>query len=147
MHNTLAHSCTAINHVLRRARLKKCLHAYNQCVVATEERSQTLKSVRSMSWACKRSFGTMEELMEMVTWQQLGYHKKPVGLLNISGFYDALLQFFDRCVEDVRPEPCLPPTLLLQSLGTLRLTCGRVVGLARQCIICCITGARRVRMG
>ena len=47
-----------------------------------------------LTWACR--FGTMEELMEMVTWQQLGYHKKPVGLLNICGFYDALLQFFDR---------------------------------------------------
>jgi cytokinin riboside 5'-monophosphate phosphoribohydrolase len=40
----------------------------------------------------------MEELMEMVTWQQLGYHRKPVGLLNINGFYDSLLVFFDHCV-------------------------------------------------
>ena len=40
----------------------------------------------------------MEELMEMVTWQQLGYHRKPVGLLNINGFYDSLLAFFDHCV-------------------------------------------------
>ncbi|PSL46758.1 hypothetical protein CLV51_103740 [Chitinophaga niastensis] len=37
-------------------------------------------------------FGTMEELFEMLTWGQLGLHKKPIGLLNINGFYDALNQ-------------------------------------------------------
>ena len=37
-------------------------------------------------------FGTMEELFEMLTWGQLGLHKKPVGLLNVNGFYDTLLQ-------------------------------------------------------
>ncbi len=35
-------------------------------------------------------FGTMEELFEMLTWGQLGLHKKPVGILNIGGFYDSL---------------------------------------------------------
>lgn len=48
-------------------------------------------------------FGTMEELLEIVTWQQLGYHKKPVGVLNINGFYDQLLKFFDQTVEQVLP--------------------------------------------
>jgi uncharacterized protein (TIGR00730 family) len=37
-------------------------------------------------------FGTMEELFEMLTWGQLGLHKKPVGLLNTNGFYDALVE-------------------------------------------------------
>ncbi|WP_143305350.1 LOG family protein [Chitinophaga vietnamensis] len=36
-------------------------------------------------------FGTMEELFEMLTWGQLGLHRKPIGLLNVDGFYDALL--------------------------------------------------------
>lgn len=44
----------------------------------------------------------MEELLEMVTWQQLGFHRKPVGVLNIEGFYDPLLTFFDHCVTEVR---------------------------------------------
>ncbi|MEO6723580.1 MAG: TIGR00730 family Rossman fold protein [Ferruginibacter sp.] len=35
-------------------------------------------------------FGTLEELFEMLTWAQLGLHKKPVALLNIGGFYDSL---------------------------------------------------------
>ncbi len=37
--------------------------------------------------------GTLEETMEMLTWLQLGYHEKPIGLLNIRGYYDPLLNF------------------------------------------------------
>ncbi|MGQ7793792.1 LOG family protein [Faunimonas sp. B44] len=39
--------------------------------------------------------GTMEELFEVWTWGQLGYHRKPVGLLNAAGYFDRLLAFFD----------------------------------------------------
>lgn len=45
-------------------------------------------------------FGTLEELAEVLTWAQLDIHAKPVGLLNIGGFYDGLLDFFDRCIAD-----------------------------------------------
>ncbi len=44
-------------------------------------------------------FGTMEELFEMVTWAQLGLHKKPVGLLNVDGFYDHLIRFIQEMVD------------------------------------------------
>jgi uncharacterized protein (TIGR00730 family) len=37
--------------------------------------------------------GTLEELFEILTWAQLGFHSKPIGLLNIDGFYDGLIQF------------------------------------------------------
>ncbi|MFM2119250.1 MAG: hypothetical protein RL722_718 [Pseudomonadota bacterium] len=37
--------------------------------------------------------GTLEELFEVWTWQHLGYHQKPVGLLNVAGYYDRLLDF------------------------------------------------------
>lgn len=43
--------------------------------------------------------GTMEEFFEVWTWRQLGYHDKPVGLLNQNGFYDALLQFLASTVK------------------------------------------------
>ncbi len=42
--------------------------------------------------------GTLEELYEVWTWRQLGYHDKPIGLLNVAGFYDGLLQFMDHTV-------------------------------------------------
>ncbi|XP_024372579.1 cytokinin riboside 5'-monophosphate phosphoribohydrolase LOG4 [Physcomitrium patens] len=45
-------------------------------------------------------YGTLEELVEVITWNQLGIHKKPVGLLNVDGFYDTLLTFFDKQMEE-----------------------------------------------
>eukprot|EP00878_Enallax_costatus_P031327 GHUV01034253.1.p1 GENE.GHUV01034253.1~~GHUV01034253.1.p1 ORF type:complete len:116 (+),score=38.20 GHUV01034253.1:430-777(+) len=44
--------------------------------------------------------GTLEELMEVMTWQQLGFHAKPIGLLNTEGFYDPLLNFFTHCIDE-----------------------------------------------
>lgn len=44
-------------------------------------------------------FGTLEELFEMLTWAQLALHKKPIGLLNIDGYYDTLLTFIDEMIE------------------------------------------------
>ncbi|MCX2680034.1 TIGR00730 family Rossman fold protein [Galbibacter sp. EGI 63066] len=43
-------------------------------------------------------FGTMEELFELVTWAQLGLHQKPIGILNIDGFYDDLIHLLDGMV-------------------------------------------------
>ncbi|MQL85928.1 hypothetical protein Taro_018457 [Colocasia esculenta] len=45
-------------------------------------------------------YGTMEELLEMITWSQLGIHNKPVGLLNVDGYYNSLLALFDNGVEE-----------------------------------------------
>jgi len=44
-------------------------------------------------------FGTMEEMFEMLTWGQLGLHKKPVGILNVAGFYDELINFTHTMVD------------------------------------------------
>ncbi len=43
--------------------------------------------------------GTLEELFEVWTWRQLGYHDKPVGLLNVDGYYDAMLAFLATAVK------------------------------------------------
>ena len=50
-------------------------------------------------------YGTMEELFEAVTWTQLAYHHKPVGLLNVAGYYDPLVAFLATMVDRgfVRP--------------------------------------------
>lgn len=42
--------------------------------------------------------GTFEELFEVWTWRQLGYHDKPLGLLNVAGYYEGLLRFMDHAV-------------------------------------------------
>ena len=43
--------------------------------------------------------GTLEELFEIWTWAQLGFHQKPIGLLNVDGYYDALLTFLDQSAQ------------------------------------------------
>lgn len=50
--------------------------------------------------------GTMDELWEAISWAQLGYHEKPVGLLNVAGFYDRLIEFNQHMVEVgfIRPQ-------------------------------------------
>ena len=50
--------------------------------------------------------GTMDELWEAISWAQLGYHDRPVGLLNAYGFYDGLIEFYHRMGESgfIRPE-------------------------------------------
>lgn len=58
-------------------------------------------------------FGTMEELFEMLTWAQLGLHKKPIGLLNIDGFYDGLVQFIHQMVYTGFLKPVNEEMLLL----------------------------------
>ncbi len=51
-------------------------------------------------------FGTLEELFETITWTQLGIHRKPIGLLNIAGFYDPLLALIEHSIVQgfVRPQ-------------------------------------------
>ena len=44
-------------------------------------------------------FGTFEELFEMITWGQLGIHRKPLGLHNVQGFYKPLIEFIDHAIE------------------------------------------------
>ncbi|KAI7756291.1 hypothetical protein M8C21_032836 [Ambrosia artemisiifolia] len=45
-------------------------------------------------------YGTLEELLEVITWAQLGIHQKPVGLLNVDGYYNSLLSFIDNAVDE-----------------------------------------------
>lgn len=54
-------------------------------------------------------FGTLEELLEVVTWNQIGFMVKPVGVLNVCGYFDHLLKFFDHAVQEVCLQRHLPP--------------------------------------
>ncbi|XVF11753.1 hypothetical protein REPUB_Repub08aG0055000 [Reevesia pubescens] len=44
-------------------------------------------------------FGTLEEIFQIASWAQLNIHKKPIGVLNVNGFYDGLFSFLDKAVE------------------------------------------------
>ncbi|RSK44135.1 LOG family protein [Hymenobacter perfusus] len=45
-------------------------------------------------------YGTLEELFEVLTWGQLGLHKKPIGVLNVAGYYDHLLRALDHMADE-----------------------------------------------
>jgi uncharacterized protein (TIGR00730 family) len=62
-------------------------------VPTMHERKQRMADHAEAFLALPGGLGTMEELFEVWTWRQLGYHTKPIALLNTAGYYDALLQF------------------------------------------------------
>lgn len=59
------------------------------------ERKQKMVDLSDAFIALPGGFGTLDELFETLTWLQLGFHGKPVGLLNVEGFFDHLLTFLD----------------------------------------------------
>jgi uncharacterized protein (TIGR00730 family) len=59
------------------------------------ERKQVMSERCDAVIALPGGFGTMDELFEMLTWAQLGLHRKPIGLLNVGGFYTHFLRFVD----------------------------------------------------
>jgi len=63
------------------------------------ERKALMADLADAFVALPGGFGTLEEFCEMVTWAQLHIHRKPCGLLNVMGFYDLLLDFFDQQVQ------------------------------------------------
>ncbi|WP_299480957.1 TIGR00730 family Rossman fold protein [uncultured Roseibium sp.] len=51
--------------------------------------------------------GTLEEIFEVWTWGQLGYHEKPCGFLNVAGYYDQLIAFLDHQTEEAFTKPAM----------------------------------------
>ena len=63
-------------------------------------RKAMMADMASAFVAMPGGFGTFEEICEVITWSQLGFHPKPCGLLNIRGFYDPMLALFDHAVAE-----------------------------------------------
>jgi len=64
------------------------------------ERKQKMYDMADGFIALPGGLGTLDELCEVLTWAQLGLHRKPIGLLNVSGYFDHFLQFLERaCAE------------------------------------------------
>lgn len=75
-------------------------------VDSMHERKATMASLSDAFVSLPGGMGTLEETAEMLTWAQLGIHRKPCAVLDVAGFYAPLLAFLDRAVETgfVRPE-------------------------------------------
>ncbi len=84
------------------------LASVRQAVVETElivvptmhERKAKMYSLADAFIALPGGIGTFEEFLEVFTWLQLGYHHKPVALLNTAGFYNPLLHFFQKSSDE-----------------------------------------------
>lgn len=68
-------------------------------VESMHERKTKMNELSDGIIALPGGFGTLEEFFEMLTWAQLGLHKKPIGILNVDGFYDLLLEFITNMVD------------------------------------------------
>jgi uncharacterized protein (TIGR00730 family) len=69
-------------------------------VKTMHERKALMAGLADAFIALPGGLGTLEELFETLTWAQLGIHKKPIGLLNIEGYFDPLLFLIDRAIEE-----------------------------------------------
>ena len=74
-------------------------------VGSMHERKAMMAELSDGFIAMPGGIGTLEELFEVWTWAQLGYHTKPCALLNVDGFYDGLATFLDNLVEQAFVKP------------------------------------------
>jgi len=68
-------------------------------VESMHDRKAFMGELASGFIALPGGFGTLEEFCEVITWSQLGLHRKPCGLLNVASYFDPLIAMFDRAVE------------------------------------------------
>ena len=77
--------------------LRECTQL--RVVSSMHERKQMMADLSDGFVALPGGIGTYEELLETFTWQQLAFHDKPVGILNVAGFYDHLLAFLQHATN------------------------------------------------
>lgn len=73
-------------------------------MIATEtmhERKAAMARLSMAAIACPGGCGTFEELLEIITWRQLGLYRGQVVIMNIDGYYDPLVAMFDRAIAEV----------------------------------------------
>jgi uncharacterized protein (TIGR00730 family) len=69
-------------------------------VKTMHERKALMEELSDGFIALPGGFGTIDELAEILTWAQLGYHDKAIGLWNVDGYFDLMLQFFDHMMQE-----------------------------------------------
>jgi uncharacterized protein (TIGR00730 family) len=69
-------------------------------VGSMHERKARMAELSDGFIALPGGWGTLEEIFEMLTWAQLGFHRKPCGILNVAAYYDGLVSFLERAIEE-----------------------------------------------
>jgi uncharacterized protein (TIGR00730 family) len=83
-------------------------------VASMHERKLLMAELSDGFIALPGALGTLEELFEILTWAQLGLHRKPCGLLNIRGYYRLLIDFLDHAVAEQLLKPVYRALLLVE---------------------------------
>ena len=81
-------------------------------VASMHERKAMMAELADGFIALPGGWGTLEEIFEILTWAQLGFHHKPCGLLNIDGYYDGLIDFLENSFEQQFVNPLCRPMLM-----------------------------------
>jgi uncharacterized protein (TIGR00730 family) len=89
-------------------------------VQSMHERKAVMAEISDAFVALPGGFGTLDELFEILTWAQLGIHAKPIGLLNVAGYFDLLLSWVDKAEGEHFVSPT-DRTLLISDADPLRL--------------------------
>ena len=100
---TLRHGGHVIGVIPKALEIKEVVHEGLpdlRIVKNMHERKALLGELSDGFIALPGGFGTYDEFCEVLTWSQLGFHRKPFGLLDIGGFYGSLLQFFDHATAE-----------------------------------------------
>jgi uncharacterized protein (TIGR00730 family) len=88
----------------------------NLCVVSSMHERKAKMAERADAFvALPGGFGTLDEIFEILTWSQLGLHRKPCAVLNIAGYFDGLLAFLDHAAEEQLLRPEYRAMLLVES--------------------------------
>ena len=84
------------HHYLTELRVVRSMH----------ERKSLMAELSDAFIALPGGYGTYEELFEVITWSQLGIHQKPIGILNVAGYFDPMLDLVERGIEEefIRPQ-------------------------------------------
>jgi uncharacterized protein (TIGR00730 family) len=69
-------------------------------VGSMHQRKALMAELADAFLALPGGYGTLDELFEILTWAQLQFHAKPIGLLNVAGFFDPLLAWIDRAIAE-----------------------------------------------
>ena len=75
-------------------------------VESMHDRKALMAGLSDAFLALPGGYGTLDELFEILTWAQLRFHDKPIGMLNVAGFFDPLLDWIDRAIAEdfVKPK-------------------------------------------
>lgn len=97
----LEHNGKVIGVIPEFLKKKEVVHLGLHKLITTKNMHQRKLKIHDLSdgfIALPGGFGTLEELFEIITWSQLGLHQKPIGLLNVNGFYNDLIELLEKMV-------------------------------------------------